>query len=99
MVVHTAKYLSKKVNAITAYTLNRTYWKAETVSGSWFHRVTTKIEHDSLKFPIAILQYFFDGGREEELRLAPHGNRKGNDQPYFRTAASTLKEKKRNHRR
>lgn len=87
-----AKYLPKKVDDITTYTLRRTYWKSETVSGSWFRRVVTKIEHNSLQFPIAILQYFFENGEEEELKLACHGNRKDDSQPYFRTASSTMKE-------
>lgn len=87
-----AKYLPKKVDAITTYTLKRTYWRAETISGSWFRRVVTKIEHDSLEFPVAILQYFFENGEEDELKLAPHGNRKDDSQPYFRTASSTMKD-------
>ena len=87
-----AKYLQKKVDAITTYTLNRTYWRAETVSGAWFRRVVTKLEHSSLEFPVAILQYFFENGEEEELKLAPHGNRKDDSQPYFRTASSAMKD-------
>ena len=71
-----AKYLPKKVDAITTYTLRRTYWRVENISGSWFRRVVTKIEHDSLEFPVAILQYFFENGEEEKLKLAPHGNKR-----------------------
>ena len=41
---------------------------------------------------MAILQYFFENGEEEELKLAPHGNRKDDSQPYFRTASSAMKD-------
>ena len=76
-----AKYLPKKVDAITTHILFQ-------VHGLVIQK--TKLEFDSLDFPVAILQYFFKSGLEEELKLAPHGNRKDDSQPFFRTASSAM---------
>ena len=50
-----AKYLPKKVDAITTHILFQ-------VHGLVIQK--TKLEFDSLDFPVAILQWFFESGLE-----------------------------------
>lgn len=84
-------------DADNVYTLIRQYGThkaSKKEKGVEFKRIisTLKDPNDTLA-PLAVLQYFFKGGKEEDIVLAPHRNARGiNKRPFLRTAASVLQD-------
>ena len=77
------------------YTLVRQYGTHKATkdkTGVEFKRMVATVRDSKgniLRF--AVLQYFFKGGKEEDIILAAHGNSKGcNKRPYMRTEPSTM---------
>lgn len=77
------------------YTLIRQYGTHKATKkekGVEFKRVITTLKDPHGQWaPLAILQYYFKGGKEEDIVLAPHRNARGKSKrPYLRTSASAL---------
>lgn len=77
------------------YTLFRQYGSHKASKAAQrveFKRVVATLkDSNGTLAPLAILQYFFKGGQEQDIVLAHHGNAKGNKKrPYLRTATTTL---------
>ena len=76
----------------TLYRQYGTHKATKREKGVDFKRVIATLKAPSGKLePLAILHYFFKGGKEKDIVLAAHGNARGkNKRPFLRTAASTL---------
>lgn len=70
------------------YKVKRNYYKHHYTTS--FHRVTYTLQgRDSTSFPMALMQYYFDGEVVPVL-VQPHGNKKHDNEPYERTKASVI---------
>lgn len=80
-------------DAFTLHGQYGTHKATKLATGVEFKQVITTLKDPSGKLePLAVLQYYFKGGVEKEVVLAPHGNSRGNNKrPFLQTAASTLK--------
>jgi hypothetical protein len=96
MVLSVERSLTAGENVYTLFRQYGTHKATKKEKGVDFKRIiaTLKDPHGRLA-PLAVMQYFFKGGKEEEIVLAPHRNAKGNNKrPFLRTSASTLQSMK-----
>ena len=70
------------------YKVKCNYYKHQHTTS--FHRVTYTLQgRDGTSFPIALMQYYFDG-EVVPVSVQPHGSKKHDNEPHERTKASVI---------
>jgi hypothetical protein len=72
------------------YTLYRNYFQ-HSHTPTFRKVIATVFDWKGNQLPLAVVQYFFEGGIEVPVKLVKHGNAKGkNAKPYMRTSRPVL---------
>ena len=67
------------------------YYNTHNFSGTWSCHSENQVRIRLSRLPSGnFAELLFESGLEEELKRAPHGNRKDDSQPFIRTASSAM---------